>query len=100
MRALLFFDLLGVSALNRINVNAAASTLNQLSLVLETVCRTQEWEFGFHLSDSTFLVAKDLDKAILQAAALWKHFFLHDIYGLNSIAVHPMDALGENERWE
>lgn len=96
---LLFFDLLGISQLNAIDVERAANVLNQFALVLEAGTKDQEWEFGFHLSDSTFLVTQHTDRAFLWSIALWKHFFLHDVHKLSPIAVHPMDAIAESERW-
>ena len=82
-RAVLFFDLLGMSETIQSNLEEASEQLLQLSLLLPRATSGKDWEVGFHLSDSTFLVHKDISKAICNSIHLYQWLFDYHVTDLN-----------------
>lgn len=100
-RVVLYFDFLEVSALNKQEVAVAAQALNDIAWLLPAITKDQDWDSGFHLSDSTFLVHEDADGAVTHARHLWKAMFLHDEYQLDiPLELFGLDPVVEEERWK
>ena len=57
--------------------------LNDLTFILQKVTNNSTWEFGLHLSDSTFLYHNDTSLAALEAIKIWRCCFLHNEYELD-----------------
>jgi hypothetical protein len=77
-RAVLFFDLLGMKSMIHNDVFTASRQLNELSLLLPRATQGKNWEAGFHLSDSTFLVHRHVSGIIRDSVELYHWLFEYD----------------------